>query len=640
MSLMRQVLSLVLAAVLLAVSGGVLVSTLSMRSLLQTQLQLKNNDNANALALAMSQQGGDAALMALLVQAQFDGGGYQSLRWRDAAGQVAFERESPARPQQAPAWFARLVPMAVAPGLAKVSDGWRAAGEIEVLSQTGYAQDALWRGLCELALWLGLVGLAAGLLAAAVLRQLRKPLAAAVAQADALMQGRFETRPESRVPELRRLGRAMNAMVARVQQMFEGQSAQLRQLHQQLLCDPLTGLSHRRQFMAELQSARERDDGPERATLVLLRLQDPGALNQRLGHELVDRALREVADALQVYAERARGCLAGRLNGADFALWLPAAGVAGETTDALARHLRPALAALDAGLQVAIAAVELPRGRSLGELLSLADAALARAEQGQGAVVVDLVQGDEERALAGGERAWRQQIVDALESGHSRLAEFPLIDRDGRLLHLECPLQMRLLPEGPMEPAARWLPLALRHRLSAEADLNAIALALAACAADGRPRCVNIATASLAETSFAVRARELVLAHPAAARGLGLEAAEPAAHQHFDALQGLGRLLRPLGVQLGLEHAGPDLAQVERLYEAGLDYVKLDGAVVRGVAGDAQRAAFVRGLVAMLRSLALKVHAEGIDAEEDARALWECGVDGVTGPWATRRHGG
>ena len=120
-----------------------------------------------------------------------------------------------------------------------------------------------------------------------------------------------------------------------------------------------------------------------------------------------------------------------------------------------------------------------------------------------------------------------------------------------------------------------------------------------------------------------------------AARKLGLELAEGAAIQHFELLQEMGRQLRPLGVKLGLEHAGVGLAQVDRLYQAGLDYVKLDAAVVAGVSGDAARAAFVRGMVIMLRSLALKVYAEGVVDGMDVQALWDCELDGVTGPWAT-----
>jgi isopentenyl diphosphate isomerase/L-lactate dehydrogenase-like FMN-dependent dehydrogenase len=33
-----------------------------------------------------------------------------------------------------------------------------------------------------------------------------------------------------------------------------------------------------------------------------------------------------------------------------------------------------------------------------------------------------------------------------------------------------------------------------------------------------------------------------------------------------------------------------------------------------------------------------QVYVEGVCDEDDARALWACGVDAITGPWATARQ--
>ena len=43
------------------------------------------------------------------------------------------------------------------------------------------------------------------------------------------------------------------------------------------------------------------------------------------------------------------------------------------------------------------------------------------------------------------------------------------------------------------------------------------------------------------------------------------------------------------------------------------------------------------GSVALLRALPVTVCAEGVDDAEDAAALWECGVEAITGPWASAR---
>jgi len=91
--------------------------------------------------------------------------------------------------------------------------------------------------------------------------------------------------------------------------------------------------------------------------------------------------------------------------------------------------------------------------------------------------------------------------------------------------------------------------------------------------------------------------------------------------------------VRPLGARFGLEHAGERLTRVERLFEAGLDYVKLDASIVRDTASDPRRADFVKGLVTMLHTLSVQVFAEGVSDAADARVLWACGMDGLTGPW-------
>ncbi|MFO1227529.1 LapD/MoxY N-terminal periplasmic domain-containing protein [Roseateles sp.] len=638
MSLMRQVTWLVLGVALAALLGALGVSTLSARNLVQSQLQLKNADNAQTLALALSQQGGDEALIKLLVSAQFDTGAYERLRWLGPDGQVRFERGEGARESRAPAWFQQLVPISAADGVAQVSNGWQAAGAVEVRSHSAYASDALWASCRLMLIWLAGVTVVALAAAWWALQRIRRPLDAVVAQAEAVMGGVYNQVMEPRMPEFARLTRAMNAMVGRVKASFDAQAGQLLVLRDQVHHDTLTRVGTRKHFLAEFGSALERDEGPMDAGLLLLRLCDLSGLNARLGHAQTDELLCALADALKVYPERVPGCLIGRLNGSDFALWLPAAQVMAETAQAIADALRATLPVFGPQVRVVIGAVELPRARPAAVWLGEADAALARAEN-RSAGPVEVVAELRSVGAQQGEGQWRQQLQDALAQSRGRLVEFPVRDRTGRVLHLECPLQLQLKPDEDWLLAARWLPLAQRSRLTAGIDLLAVRLALAAIAADGAARCVNLAPASLQDASFLPQLRELVLAAPQAARSLLLDLSEAAATQHFELLVEVGRQLRPLGVRLGLEHAGAGLAQVDQLFQAGLDYVKLDAAVVRGVAGDPARVAFVRGMVIMLRSLSLKIYGEGVTEALDAQALWDCDLDGLTGPWVTESSG-
>ena len=632
MSLIRQVWLLLLATVLLAFAGSVGVVTTSTRDLLQTQLRLKNSDNAASLALALSQQKGDAELMSLLMAAQFDTGYYRRVSLVSADGKVVFSREAASQAARAPGWFVSAVPIASQPGVAQATDGWRALGQVQVESHVSYVHDALWSSSVRSALAMALVGLVAAGLGMWLVRRISRPLDAAVAQARALEQGEFYTVPEPRVPEVRRLTRAMNSLVDRLRATSGAQAEQLASLQRQAHADALTGLSNRNHFLVQLAAALQREDGPAHSGLVLLRVMDLGTLNRQSGHAAADRILVTIAESLRPYAEGVKGCFLGRLNGSDFALCLPAHGVALETAQAVAEALRLVLPTLGSGASVCMGAVELHRDMPPGQVMSAADAALARAEL-HGAFAVELGSEPPGAIAILGEGAWRQRILQALEQQRVRLMEFPVLNARRQLVHLECPLRLQLENDGGFEPAARWLPLAARSRLTGDVDERALTLALHAARHDGQARCVNLSPASLADSGFAARLRARLWTEPQAAKLIWLEIDESAAVEHFDLLRELARQLRPTGVRLGIEHAGERLGQIPRLFEAGLDYVKLDASVTVGVGRDDHRALFVRSTVTLLHGLSIQVYAEGVSESRDASRLWDCGIDGATGPW-------
>lgn len=637
MSLIRQIWLLLLGTVLLAFAGSVTVSVESARGYLQTQLRLKNADNATSLALALSQQKGDAELMGLLMSAQFDTGFYRRIRFTAADGSVPFVREAQATTLSAPDWFVSLAPIESEPGVAQVSDGWRALGKVEVVSHTFFAHDELWASSLRSALALAVVGLIAGGVAMVVVRRIRRPLDSTVEQAHALVAGEFRTVPEPRVPELQRLTRAMNTMVNRLRVTFQAQAEQLDSLHKQANCDRLTGVSNRAHFLGQLGAALQREDGTAEGGLVLLRVLDLAGMNRHLGHAGADRVITTIAQALRPYSERAKGCFLGRLNGSDFALCLPVPGVARETAQALADALGVMLPSVGGGAAVCMGAIELRRDMTPGLVMSAADAALARAES-RGAFAVELGNEPANSVAMLGEGAWRQRIREALAQGRVHLVSFPVVNVRNDLIHLECPLRLQLEEQGAFEPAARWLPLAMRSKLTVDVDERALALALAESGSDGQARCVNLSPASLLDSGFSSRLRALLWDSPRVARLIWLEVAESAAVEHFDLLQELSRQLRPTGVRLGLEHAGERLGLIPRLFEAGLDYVKLDAAMIAGVGSDEHRATFVRGTVTLLHGLSLQVYAEGVADAADAKVLWDCGIDGATGPWISEQR--
>jgi GGDEF domain-containing protein len=207
-----------------------------------------------------------------------------------------------------------------------VADGWRALGSVEVISQTAFAHDQLWRGGLQSAIALGVVGVLAGLLAALAVGRIQRPLEETVRQAESLQRGEYVSVAEPKVPELRRLTRTMNSMVARLRTVFEGQAAQVESLRRQTSLDALTGLSNRSHFMAQLNAQQHHEDGAPDGGLVLLRVLRLAEMNRRLGHVETDRTIATIGRAIQALVQSTPGAFAGRLNGADFGFSVPTGG--------------------------------------------------------------------------------------------------------------------------------------------------------------------------------------------------------------------------------------------------------------------------------------------------------------------------
>ncbi len=631
MSLIRQVWLLLIVALSLAFFGGFGISVYSARQYLEAQLRFKNQDSAQSLALILGQQKGERAGMELAIASQFDTGHYEKIRLVGADGGTVVDRSAgAANKSSAPGWFIRLAGIHPVLGVAQVSDGWKQVGRLEVASQSSFAHDELWEScVASAAMFFGLA-LVAGAMARYGVARIQRPLQQTVEQAQAITERRFVAVSEPSVPELRNVTRAMNAMVARVRTMFDEQAAQVEHLRQQAHCDPLTGLAHRQHFMARLKVALDSEDGSASGALVLVRLVDLQALNRRVGRGAADSLIKAAAGAMVESAQRYGQGEVGRLNGSDFALLLPDVGSLREPAVDVVARVRSLLVDHE-GVSYAVAgAVRWWHAAPMSSLLAAADQALARAE-GRGAFSVEI--DDTGDGLVLGEDTWRERINTALAERSVELVAFPLVDRKGDVVHLECPLRLRIGVNGQLVPAVQWLPMARRANLTAPVDAVAIELALAAIQKDGVPRSVNVSPASLLDNTFVPRLRGLLQAQAQAAPGLWLEVAESGAMRHLHLMRELAGQLHAFGGRIGIEHAGEELTQgASGLLEAGLDFAKLDASLLHGISADPVRATHVGGMVRMLHGIGFKVYGEGISDMADAEALWACGVDGVTGP--------
>ena len=649
MTLTQRMALFIAFIITLALGGALVIHTLAARDVLAQQQDMRNRDAAATLALALSHQGADVPAMKAVATAQFDLGHYRQIALRGADGKSLFTLQRQAPAPRTPAWFAALLPMNAADGEALVSAGWREIGTVSVAAHTAWAQESLWQASTRSAALLATLALLAAVLTAWMLRAWQRPLQGTVAQAQALARGQFVEAPVPKLPELQSLTRSMNTTVQRLRENFAGQAEQVAYLQRQAQLDDVTGLARRAQFVAALNrqlgppgsrgatappglgATTPAGPGPARQDglgLVLVRVGPLDRINMLHGREHADSVLRHAGQVLARAADAEPGRLAARLAGPDLALLLPLPATAIDAARALQQELLAVLLPLALGVEVHIVvSAGLPALDGEGALAqTLPGLGLALQSHGLHIIPGSLVQDQ-----GAGLEAWASRIRDALQLQRAQLGEFPVLDAQGRLLHLECPLRLQLDKNGPYQSAAQWLPLARRSGLSPQVDQAALQLALTAIASDQRPRAINIELGSLATPGFIDHVTQALAAQPQAASRLWVEWVQSGQQSDWAAAEQASQAWRKLGVHTGVEHAGAAPQHLARLRDQGLDYVKVDAGHLRGAANLAPVRAYAQSLAGLIRLLGLKVLAEGVDSVDDLHTLWQLGFDGATG---------
>ena len=618
MSLFRQLWFAVIGLTVFAFLGSLLVSVFTARNYLEQQLYMKNLDNAASLALVLTQMPTkDSVLVELMVSAQFDTGHYQEIQLIDPKRQVIVARQYTGEDLGAPKWFVNLFPIEAAAGVAQVQDGWRQFGTLKVVSHSRFAYRELWRGTLELVAWFLAAGLAAGVLGSLLLRLIVRPLKQVVDQAHAISDRRFITVAEPRAPELKSVVQALNDMVGRIKGMFAEEADRLEALRREVNHDSVTDLPNRRFFLNRLSEALGGEDAAPRGVLLILRLTDLDAINRQLGHDQADRLLQDVAKVVHDACNSHRECMAARIKGSDFALLALGAEAAVPLAKLVADALNQQVAAKWAELSglFHLGAVHYHRGENPGDLLALADQALAAAES-EGTNRWHAIEKEEEHPLAHSGEAWRKLLSDAISAGRIMLARFPVLTSTGQPMHQESAARLQAEPGGPWLVAGDFVPMAMRLKLTPPLDLEIVRLALEYLTGNAGDVAVNLSAEAVADWGFRDSLAKELGQQPALCRRLWVEVPEYGVFRHFNAFRDFSETLKSFGCRIGIEHFGHHFGEITRLAELGLDYLKVDASFIRGIDQSPGNQEFLKGLCKMAHTVDILVIAEGVQTEE------------------------
>lgn len=627
---LRAGLAAALAALLTFV-GGLLVGAKLLGGEMAQQLADRNRDSALLLATLVAHVEPAPERLAQAIEIVTQGGDYAHIRLETVDGEVLFEHRGTVT-TSVPAWFSSAA-VGAAPGVVvDLGHDGRVFANLSVAVSPESALQAQWRALVTFTLLALAAAVIVGLITAAGLRRLLSPLAALSAQAHSIAEHRYPLTEVRGAAELHPLIEALNALSARSESLSHEHAARICELDRLAGQDELTGLPNRSRFLSLLDATLQLGSANpgQQGSLAVLRVADLTGLNRRFGRAATDKLLVDLAARLRAVAAAHPGRSSARLNGCDFVLIAPDLA----QPAALAEELSNALAALESmhgqGLmrRLPIGVVSYVGGESRQRLLARLDGALASAEHtGRGAAHVE----DPETVLPALSdlSSWREALESALDAGRIRIDAFPVLDRDGRLLHFEAP--SRVLIEDLWYSAEAFLAWAERLGLTARIDLAALRLALARIEAEGEPQGINVSASSLRDAGFLDAFRAELEGRPEAAAALWIELPEQGVVRDLPAFRALCLLARPFGCRLGIEHAGREFGQLGGLHDIGLDYVKIDAGFVHNLGANHDKRDFVVRLCELAHAIGLHIIAEGVDHGDDLEAVRELALDGMTG---------
>ena len=440
------------------------------------------------------------------------------------------------------------------------------------------------------------------------------------------------------------------------------------ELRYQATHDSLTKLGNRAQFEDELaQEVHRLNRSDQISALLYVDLDRFKYINDTAGHAAGDRLLIEVAQRLKSRL-RASDSLA-RIGGDEYAIILR--NVRSESVAAAADQFRKALEELPFSYGAKQYLVSATIGIALidhntatpGEVMSNADIACHVAKNhGRNRIHLFSSENDEKAAMDM-ELGWSRRLKDALDQDLFTLRYQPILpmskidfdnmpdqegslwrqyqpQHDGELADYEVLLRLQD-SEGKLIAPDAFLPTAERFNMMGDIDRWVINRAIEVLSRLHKERgecrfSINLSEESMLDEHIVAFIADTLKRHRVEPRFITLELAESRAVANIDQVKRLVNDLKRLGCSCGLDDFGTGFSSFAHLKQLDVDFLKIDGAFLRGMSSDPINAAVLSSIAKIARALGKRTIAECVENATAVQALRDSGIDELQGFFIAR----
>ncbi|MDX1682393.1 MAG: GGDEF domain-containing phosphodiesterase, partial [Phycisphaeraceae bacterium] len=266
-------------------------------------------------------------------------------------------------------------------------------------------------------------------------------------------------------------------------------------------------------------------------------------------------------------------------------------------------------------------------GHEAHECITIADTALLAAKD-TGKNRVTIQRPDDPTSMLGEASRWGTNIKQALNEDRLETHFQPIVDFSAQSIGFHEVLVRLRSTEGHLVGPDIFLPAAERFGLMLEIDHYVLTEAFDRLKDDeDLALFVNISGSSLGEKRLGNLIRRQIEQDGSVARRLVVEITETAGIRDFALASTWMEDLKALGVRFALDDFGVGYASFTCLRSLPVDFVKIDGEIIRRLQNNEADRAWVKAMIAVGQALGKRIVAEFIEDRQTAEEVREMGVE-------------